>query len=477
MKFLIFVPLLVLIGSCLKLGSKEVRKPAVAGMFYPGEKNQLQKMVSSYLKKADVSPVGEEVFALISPHAGFIYSGPVAAYGYRLLQQSPAETVILIGPSHRVHLPGIAVYPTGAFATPLGQVEIDEELAQKIIKSSPYIQADTSPHQPEHSLEVQLPFLQEVLKNFKIVPILINDVGKSETLAEAIIKNIGDKKVVLIASTDLSHYLPYKEARALDLEAISWLEEFSLSALSKTEGRLCGLAATISVLHAAQKLNYYQTQLLKYANSGDTAGDKKQVVGYCSLAIYKNQRKKKESVKGWLNQQEQETLLKIARQSIEEFFKGNKKFSPGQVKGALQEKRGVFVTLTKAGNLRGCIGYLKGYKPLAEAVAEMALSAAFRDSRFPPLKEEELGEIEIEISVLTPFQKIKKIEEIKVGQHGLYIKKGFQSGLLLPQVATKYGWDREKFLEQVCLKAGLSPESWQEKDAELYIFSAQIFHE
>jgi hypothetical protein len=316
-----------------------------------------------------------------------------------------------------------------------------------------------------------------VLKNFKIVPILINDVGKSETLAEAIIKNIGDKKVVLIASTDLSHYLPYKEARALDLEAISWLEEFSLSALSKTEGRLCGLAATISVLHAAQKLNYYQTQLLKYANSGDTAGDKKQVVGYCSLAIYKNQRKKKESVKGWLNQQEQETLLKIARQSIEEFFKGNKKFSPGQVKGALQEKRGVFVTLTKAGNLRGCIGYLKGYKPLAEAVAEMALSAAFRDSRFPPLKEEELGEIEIEISVLTPFQKIKKIEEIKVGQHGLYIKKGFQSGLLLPQVATKYGWDREKFLEQVCLKAGLSPESWQEKDAELYIFSAQIFHE
>jgi len=176
-----------------------------------------------------------------------------------------------------------------------------------------------------------------------------------------------------------------------------------------------------------------------------------------------------------LSPQDRQLLHEIARGTITGCLEG--KTPPGllNLPPILRELRGAFVTLHKHGQLRGCIGLIEAIKPLAETVQEMAMAAAFRDPRFPPLQSEELPDIEIEISVLTPFRQITDVGEIEVGKHGLYIEKGYQRGLLLPQVATEYKWDRDTFLRQTCLKAGLHPEAWKDPDSRIFVFSAEIF--
>jgi AmmeMemoRadiSam system protein A len=178
-----------------------------------------------------------------------------------------------------------------------------------------------------------------------------------------------------------------------------------------------------------------------------------------------------------LNDQEKELLLQIARSAIESQLSGGAAQPPAAVSGILQEKRGVFVTLHKGGQLRGCIGYIDAVKPLHEAVGEMARAAAFGDPRFSPVGPDEVAQLKLEISVLTPMRRIQEPSEIQVGEHGLYIAGQARSGLLLPQVATEYGWDRETFLEHTCLKAGLQPAAWRDPKTEIYVFQADIFSE
>jgi AmmeMemoRadiSam system protein A len=178
-----------------------------------------------------------------------------------------------------------------------------------------------------------------------------------------------------------------------------------------------------------------------------------------------------------LTAKDKHQLLKIAREAIEARLKGEEPPPLAPASDVLKEKRGAFVTLKKRGQLRGCIGYIRAFKPLAETVQEMAVAAAFRDPRFPPLSAEEFKDLQFEISVLSPLKKIKDIREIEVGKHGLYLVNGYRSGLLLPQVATEYGWDKETFLEETCYKAGLPPDAWQDQQTEIYIFSADYFGE
>jgi len=305
-------------------------------------------------------------------------------------------------------------------------------------------------------------------------------------LSSAIAEAVRGKRVLLVASSDLSHFHSYEKAVEMDKIVLAHVERFDPGGLYEDlrRGRCeaCGGGPLITVMLAVKALGANKGKALKYLNSGDVAGDRSRVVGYGAGVFYrtvggkeKMKEEKKVGVDLGLSDQDKRTLHQIAKAVIENKARGKavpdfKIDSP-----VLKENRGAFVTLNKKGQLRGCIGYLEGRGPLHKTVEEMAEAAAFRDPRFPSVKEKEIPDLEIEISVLTPLKRITDVLEIEVGKHGIYIKKGWSSGLLLPQVATEYGWDRQSFLEHTCNKAGLPSSAWKEKDTEIYIFSADIF--
>jgi AmmeMemoRadiSam system protein B/AmmeMemoRadiSam system protein A len=476
-----------------EIGMKEIREPAVAGAFYPGQPEILRRDLSKYFENAKREKLEGEVIALISPHAGYMYSGQVAAHAYKLVEGKNFESVVVVAPSHHAVFKGASVYDRGGFRTPLGVVPVDVDLSKKMMEKRKEIQFLPEAHRREHSLEVQIPFLQVALKSFKLVPIVMEPYWSWETcqsLASAIAEAARGKKVLLIASTDLSHFYSYHIAVELDRIFLNHIERFDVEGLNRdlkgNRAEACGAGPVVTIMLAAKMLGANRGKVLKYANSGDVTGDRSRVVGYAAAVFYKaaggkekmkgeKREEKKVGVDLGLSEQDKKTLRQIAKTVIENKARGKavpefKIDSP-----MLQENRGAFVTIQKNGQLRGCIGYIKGYEPLHKTVEKMAAEAAFRDPRFPPVKEKELPELEIEISVLTPLRRITDVNEIEVGKHGIYIIKGGWSGLLLPQVATEYGWDRQTFLEHTCQKAGLPPDAWKEKDAEIYIFSADIF--
>ncbi len=466
---------------------EHVRKPAVAGTFYPTDPSRLKKQVEDFLNQATKSKLAGEIVALISPHAGYVYSGQVAAYAYKLLEGLKFEAVVVIAPSHYFPFKGASVYYQGGYELPLGVIPVHEQLAAQIMAKAGTIDFYPQAHAREHSLEVQLPFLQTVLGNFKLVPIVMGsqDMASCRTLAKAIADTIKGRRVLIVASSDLSHFHDYDKAVALDRTVQDRVANFDPEGLAQDlasgVNEACGGGPIITALLAARLLGADKTKVLKYANSGDVTGDLSRVVGYMSAVVYKSssaadkaETPKAESSQG-LTPAEKQELHRIARTTIEKLVRGEAppRFTP--LTPALREKRGAFVTLKKHGRLRGCIGYIQAIKPLYLTIEEMAKAAAFNDPRFPSLTAAELADVEIEISALTPLHKINDIKEIEVGKHGIYIKQGLHSGLLLPQVATDNHWDRLTFLKQTCGKAGLAPDAWQDKDTEIYIFSADIF--
>ena len=409
------------------------------------------------------------------PHAGYDYSGQVAAYAYKEIEGRKFNRVILIGNSHRQSFDGISVGEYDYYQTPLGKVKVDRKFAGKLVESSPRISFLRKAHDQEHSLEVQLPFLQTMLADeFKIVPIIFGNASfaNCQILAFSLAKLVDDETLI-ICSTDWSHYHQYDKAVVMDklgIESVldNDIEKFAeLLTVGSTEA--CGMSAVITTMLLAQSLGANKIELLDYANSGDVTGDKSRVVGYASIAYaYESSP---------LSATEKEQLLKIARQTLETHLAGEDVPVVEVEPGVLTEQRGAFVTLNKQGQLRGCIGYIQPVKPLAQAVQEMAIAAATKDMRFKPVEKEELEDIEIEISVLSRLEKVKKTDEIKIGRDGLYIVKGRQGGLLLPQVATDNKWDRKEFLENVCYKAGLPKDAWKDKETILFKYSADVFQE
>jgi len=468
---------------------KEIREPAVAGMFYPDKPDILSRDIKQYLENAKKEKIEGEIVALLSPHAGYMYSGQVAAYAYKLIEGKDLDSVVMIAPSHQALFKGASLYDRGGFRTPLGVVPIDVELSKKLMERRKEIQFLPEAHVQEHSLEVQIPFLQIVSKSFKLVPIVMEPYWSWETcqsLASAIAETVKGKKVLLVASSDLSHYHPYDHAIRLDKIVLNRIEQFDPEGLYRDlkENRCeaCGGGPIISIMLAAKALGANRGKVLKYLNSGDVTGDRSRVVGYGAAVLYKmiggTEKMKDEKRVGvdlGLSEQDKKTLHHIARTVIENKARGKSVPEFKVESPILKENRGAFVTINKKGQLRGCIGYIEGHGPLHQTIEEMAEAAAFRDPRFGPVKDKELPELELEISVLTPLKKITDVNEIQVGKHGIYIKKGWLSGLLLPQVATEYGWDRQTFLEHTCKKAGLPSNAWKEKDTEIYIFSADIF--
>jgi len=468
-----------------------VREPAVAGAFYPGNKEELERVVERYLSQAQVQTDKKYIKALIVPHAGYDYSGWVAAYGYKLLENRAIKRVILIGNSHSEYFDGASVYPEGYFKTPLGLVEIDKDFVERLKKSSNKIYFKETTHLKEHSLEVQLPFLQKTLKGFKIVPILLgNQEGVVDDLVNTL-KNLIDDTTLVIASSDLSHYPKYEDAQFSDNEIIKAILTGKRENLEKTIREIkqknipnlqtcaCGRQA-IEVVMGLMENKDVEIKLLKYANSGDLPadrqgveiGDKSHVVGYAAIAFVSDKSEDE------LGLEEKKRLLEIAREAVEVYVKEGRIIEVEEENPFLNKHLGAFVTLKKHGKLRGCIGVFEPDIPLYQVVRDMAIAAATKDNRFFPVSKDELGELEYEISVLSPLRKVDSWREIEIGKHGVQIRKGLRSGVFLPQVATENNWDLDTFMSTLCVqKVGLPADCWKDPETEIYVFTAQVFGE
>jgi len=485
-KGIIFL-LTVFLCSCSNSYSEDVRKPAVAGMFYPGNKEELAGKVDDFLANAEKSDIKGRVFAIIVPHAGYEYSGQIAAYSFKQLEGADFKKIIIISPSHYVSFDGMSVYNKGAFETPLGIIKIDKELADKIMAKDKRFIFYPEAHLKEHAIEVELPFLQKMYKDkdFKIVPITMgNPEADDIRILSDTLYDVMDKDTLLIISVDLSHYYPYDKAVELDTNSTSAIEHLDAQKMLKDiNSHNSEIDAPIAVLGMITLANRYnaKAKIIKYANSGDVTGDKSRVVGYSSIVVYipSDLQEKGDMIMKveYLSKEEKVKLLEIAKLSIIEAVTGKRQFFPNVTEEKLKENCGAFVTIKENNELRGCIGYIQAVKPLYETVKDVAKSAAVNDYRFNPVAENELDKLELEISVLTPLKKIKDINEIEVGKHGLVMKQGFNSGLLLPQVATEYNWDKETFLKETCRKAGLPQDAWKDKSTEIYTFSAEVFGE
>ncbi len=473
----------------------EVRKAAVAGMFYPASPVELSKTIAGLFAEVEKKPISGKPLGLIVPHAGYLYSGKTAAYAYKLLEGEQYDTVVVVSPSHTVFFQGSSVFQGDGYETPLGVVEIDKELSEKIASITPTVYFSKMGHasgstRGEHALEVQLPFLQVALQKFKLVAIVMGDQEEDSvrTLGETLGAALKGTNSLMVASSDLSHFHPQRVAQRLDSTIRTAVEKFDpdllLEILSTGKGEACGGGPMAAVMMAAKRLGAKRSYFLHYTTSGETTGDFNEVVGYLSavIPIEKVKASQPEEVgapaarlkkRTGLTEEEKRALLNIARDAIKAKLMGQP-YEPPHIE-SLSAVKGAFVTLKIHGNLRGCIGQIRGYQPLYQTIADMAVGAAFEDPRFPPLTKEEFEQLEYEISILSPLERVHDISEIEIGRDGLMIKLDLHSGLLLPQVATEHGWDVIEFLEQTCLKAGLPKNSYKDKNAEIYKFSAEIF--
>lgn len=472
----------------------EVRRPMVAGMFYPSNPVELSKQLAEFFSKAPKRQFGEHVKAIVAPHAGYMYSGQLAANAYKQIEGEEYDVVAVVAPHHGF-FKGVSVYSGGGYQTPLGVVEIDSELSTEISERHPDVYASTVGHvgsggQGEHSLEVQLPFLQAVLGKFKLIAIVMGDQEESSirATAEVLSASLKNKNALMVASTDMSHFYPVKEANRLDKNFEDALKSFDTNKIIRTisngNAEACGYGPVAAVVEAQKRIGGQSVEIIGYGTSGEMTGDFSEVVGYLSAVIIgKKDEPKKSELMGTpkvlpklaYTEQERTYLLELAHSVIETTASGQKAEVPLPPTAKLEKKRGAFVTLNKNGRLRGCIGLVQARQPLFQAIAEMAHAAAFEDPRFPPVTAEEVPQLELEISVMSPLVLVTDIDEILVGRDGLLIRMDTHSGLLLPQVATENKWDQMTFLEQTCLKAGLPKNSFKEKHAQIYKFTVDKF--
>jgi AmmeMemoRadiSam system protein B/AmmeMemoRadiSam system protein A len=468
-----------------------VKKPNVSGQFYPSSPQELSSQIDLFLNKASVEPSSSRVEIIISPHAGYVYSGPVAAYGYKAASKGNYTTIVVIAPTHHIDFVGASVWAKGSFETPLGSLAIDEDFSAKLIAQNKQLSFVPEAFASEHSLEVQLPFLQKTFKGFKIVPIIMGapDFKVCLDLAKTLKEVIADRQDVLIViSTDMSHYHSARQAKGMDQKAIDLIksldaQELWQSCLTKRI-ELCGfIPVTTALLYAKEK--GLKVTILNYADSGDVSGDKQAVVGYFSAifsqeeGVDKKEVKKKKDQTIPLTADQKKRLLAIARQTIYAYVKTGKTMDVQEKDPRLLKEEGAFVTLHRQGQLRGCIGNILGSGPLFLTVRDMAIASATQDPRFRPVGLDELDQLELEISVLSKPWRIKDPNDIELGVHGVIVSKGpFNRGLFLPQVATEQGWSREQFLSYLCSeKAGLPADAWKDPSVIIEIFTAQVFSE
>jgi AmmeMemoRadiSam system protein B/AmmeMemoRadiSam system protein A len=497
-----------------------VRPSTLAGSWYDADPEALAATVDRYLEEAGDPPKSPGlVVGLVAPHAGYVYSGRCAAHAYKTVAGRDIRRVILMGPSHTARCRGLVIPESSFFATPLGRVEVDQA-ACRYLEAQALFSRGEAAHEKEHSLEIQLPFLQRTLRSgFKIIPLVVGELAAGDYAeAAAALRSLCDDQTLVVVSTDFTHYgdsfgyVPFTtdveaSLAKLDGDAVERILELDLSGFlsyqKETGATICGfrpIGILISLFGRGWDRGEISLDNLHYTTSATGTGDWSHVVSYQALAVRseapaaggeevddstaETAEARGEPVSAavgsaGLNQGEEALLLGLARETLRlHILEGRR---PPAGRGAtlppiLSEQRGAFVTLHKRGRLRGCIGYIQARKPLWETVVDNTINAATGDPRFAPVSSAELAQLDIEISVLSPLEKLSGPDKVEVGRHGLYIVKGFSSGLLLPQVPTEQGWDRETFLENLCLKAGLERDAYL-RGAELYAFTAQVFGE
>jgi AmmeMemoRadiSam system protein B/AmmeMemoRadiSam system protein A len=467
--------------------AENIRKPAYAGSFYPADKSEIEQTIEILTSKAKetrfIIPAGKSLKALILPHAGYIYSGLTASHASLVLTGNNYSKVILLGPDHRIGFAGCAISEPGVYETPLGQVRLHKDAAKLGLQKELFHSMPVSDSN-EHSLEVVLPFLQSYLKKFELVPIVTGSVDYKR-IAEGI-DPILDDKTLLVASSDLSHYLPYNEAAGRDKETISMILDLEKEKLIKRDNSACGKIPVLTIMDLAGKYGW-KPLLIHYSNSGDTAGDRSRVVGYAAIAFYGEPPMENENLSNRLNEKQGQILLKLARNTISEKLgikPEQERISPlsESEDKELRRKSGTFVTLKMHNQLRGCIGNLGCSEPIIEGIKRNAINAAFNDFRFSPLTAKEFDKVEIEISILSEPRPLAYkngedlINKLHPGVDGVIICKGHASATFLPQV-----WDQlkrpEDFLSHLCKKAGLPSDSWKNSKLEVLIYNVQYFEE
>ncbi len=463
---------------------KKIRGPAFANTFYPGSKSILNSQLGELFSGAVRMVNDKGLRAVIAPHAGYVFSGRVAASAFNQIpENSEFERVFVIASSHQFRFRGAAVFDSGNYETPLGEIEVDTKLAGELLKSEKIFCRNDDAHLYEHSLEVQLPFLQYKLKKFLLVPLIIgtNSSSDCEKIARAL-KPWFKPGNLFVISSDFSHYPSYEDAVENDRltaeaicmnnskELLSVLEQNEKKSIRQLATSLCGWTSVLTLLYLTENMEV-DFHKVDYQNSGDSKiyGEKDRVVGYWALAVFDKNND------FTISRGEQKELLAKARNAISHFVKTGEraKYEPPHSFGVLLKKAGVFVSIYVDGNLRGCIGNFGSDQILNDLVQNMAVSAA-NDYRFNNIDLEELDKMKLEISVLSPLKKIRDIEEIEPGKHGIYIRKDMNSGTFLPQVAAKTGWDRKELLGHCARdKAGLGWDGW--RDAEIFTYEACVF--
>ncbi len=463
----------------------KVRKPVYAGSFYPETKPELINLIKKFTNKVKPVPVshasGTTLKAIIMPHAGYIYSGPTAAYISLILNKNQFKRVIVLAPDHRIGFSGGAISDVGAYATPLGLIPLNKD-AGRLRKLAYLFQSVPASDRVEHSVEVVLPFLQYYLHTFELIPVVLGP-GSIDRYARAL-EPLLDKDTLMVISSDLSHYLSYDEAVARDRETIRIILNMETDKLEMRDNAACGKIPILIALNLAQRYGW-KPVLLHHSNSGDTTQNRSRVVGYATIAFYGGtSMENSHKTPHYLNHSQGQTLVKLARQTIEDrLSKKSTTIDPESLKDkCFQQNRGTFVTLTINKQLRGCIGSLDSSESIIEGIKRNAVNAAFYDPRFPSLEAGELDKVDIEISILTQPAPLQYrdgndlISRLRVNVDGVILRKGGASATFLPQV-----WEQlprpEQFLSHLCLKAGLPGDTWEKNHPEILIYQVQHFEE
>ncbi|MGE5153978.1 MAG: AmmeMemoRadiSam system protein B [Bdellovibrio bacteriovorus] len=490
------------------LAQDRVRPSALAGTWYPAEPDDLAQRVDGYLAEARSgsgtgSPV-EGIRALVVPHAGYLYSGPTAAAAFALVRGQTYRRVLVLAPSHHGDFPGLSIADVDAYATPLGQVPLDREAVARLRQSS-LVRADPRAHGPEHAIEIELPFLQRALApGWALVPILVGRLDPEDyPEAAELLRPLVDEATLAVVSSDFTHYgarfgyLPFPpdaqvpaRIRALDAGAIDRLRARDGPGLLEYQARtgitICGYRPLALLLHLLPA--DARVEQVAYATSGELTGDWRTSVSYAALAVRMPRARSAIPGEGGeatptqvLTASELERLHGIAVLGVKAAVLGQSETLEGELRDALaglppalEAPAGAFVTLWSPEGLRGCIGHVANDLPLYGAVLQSAYQAARNDHRFRPLSLEELGALELEVNVLSPPEPIASPEGIRLGAHGITLRKGDHYGLYLPEVAVRMGWDLETTLSQLALKAGLPVDGWRE-GAALEVFTATHF--
>lgn len=473
----------------------DVRPPAFAGQFYPAEPGQLKMAIEQFLI-GSAEAKGEKPVAILAPHAGYVYSGQIAADAYRQVMGCTYQTIVVIGVNHTTgNFEGISFGDYDAFRTPLGNVPVDSDAIAALLSECKDCSQSRQVHIREHSIEVQIPFIQVLFPKARIIPAVIHppDFEMCLRFGRALGKVLKHRQALIVISSDLSHYPASNDAAKADrqtLDAIASLDMSRFASLMKKlnapnlNTRACGEAAIIAGITAAKSLGAKRAYIARYANSGDTpAGDRSRAVGYGAVVLVSDDAHAKIAeqaipLSGSIPLQafEKKALLTYAREMILRRFEPQKSQPGTNFSARLSVPQGAFVTLRKKGELRGCIGRMAADTELGITVGQMALQAAFNDPRFSPVELSEIRHLEIEISVLTPMRSVSAATDIVVGRDGVLLSKAGRSAVFLPQVAPENNWNRKEMLDNLCGKAGMPAGCWKQ-DAQFQVFQAEVFSE